>query len=144
MSCFNFQGADYYQHHMLAATYMFLHDINSIDCENTDALNGARKCVALFKHLPPIVSQLFHTYIAVKTTEITLSRLYCKTALILQPVQDVDSFVVVVWGMVGRTLVKEMHRLRLSGDHINARVLEEDADIILGEMNRVGETMGVS
>ena len=34
---------------------MFLHDINSLDCENTEALVGARKSVALFKYLPQIV-----------------------------------------------------------------------------------------
>lgn len=45
---------------------------------------------------------------------------------------------VVVWGMVARTLVKEMHRLRIVGDTAGATLAEQDAEVILGEMKRVG------
>jgi hypothetical protein len=59
-------------------------------------------------------------------------------------VSDVDSFVVVIWGMVARTLLKEMHRLRLQGQTVAAAAVEEEVDLVLRETQRVGETMGVS
>jgi hypothetical protein len=64
--------------------------------------------------------------------------------LTIKPVSDVESFVVVIWGMVARTLLKEMHRLRLRGDHAGAALVEAEVDVMLGEMQRVGESMAES
>lgn len=91
-----------------------MHDINSTESENVDALSGARKCVALFKYLPEM------------------------------PLSDVDSTLVVIWGMVARVLIKEMHRLRSLGDMENASLVEAEADLILRDMVRVGAIMGVA
>jgi hypothetical protein len=46
------------QHHVIAATQTLLYDTNSLDAENTEALIGARRAVALIKELPPLVSFL--------------------------------------------------------------------------------------
>lgn len=108
---------------------MFLHDVNSLECENAEALFGARRSVALFRDLPQIV------------------RVSQRRSLDIadgQPVSDVDSFVVVIWGMIARTLLKEMHRLRLEGDLIDAANAEGDVDIVMREINRVGESMGIA
>lgn len=43
-------------HHMITAVYMLLHDINSLDVENTEALKAARKSVVLFRSMPQLVS----------------------------------------------------------------------------------------
>ena len=43
------------QHHVIAATQTLLYDTNSLDAENTEALIGARRAVALIKELPPLV-----------------------------------------------------------------------------------------
>jgi hypothetical protein len=43
------------QHHVIAATQTLLYDTNSLDAENTEALVGARRAVALIKELPPLV-----------------------------------------------------------------------------------------
>jgi hypothetical protein len=43
-------------HHLIAAVHMALHDINSIDVENPEALKAARKSVLLFRAMPQIVS----------------------------------------------------------------------------------------
>lgn len=43
-------------HHMISAAQVFLHDINSLNSENVEALKAARKSVKLFQVLPPIVS----------------------------------------------------------------------------------------
>ena len=43
------------QHHVVAAIQTLLHDTNSLDAENTEALVGARKAVELIKELPPLV-----------------------------------------------------------------------------------------
>jgi hypothetical protein len=41
---------------------MLLHDINSLECENKEALVGARKSVSLFKLLPSIVSRRYDAF----------------------------------------------------------------------------------
>jgi hypothetical protein len=43
------------QHHVIAATQTLLYDTNSLDAENTEALIGARRAVALIRELPPLV-----------------------------------------------------------------------------------------
>ena len=43
------------QHHVVAAIQTLLHDTNSLDAKNTEALVGARKAVELIKELPPLV-----------------------------------------------------------------------------------------
>jgi hypothetical protein len=60
------------------------------------------------------------------------------------PLSDVESTLVIIWGMVARVLIKEMHRLRITGDKDNASVVEGEADLILQDMVRVGAIMGVA
>lgn len=43
-------------HHMICAVRMVLHDINSVETENPEALKEARKSVMLFRSMPQIVS----------------------------------------------------------------------------------------
>jgi len=43
-------------HHLIAAIHLALHDVNSIDVENPEALKAGRKSVLLFRAMPPIVS----------------------------------------------------------------------------------------
>jgi hypothetical protein len=44
-------------HHMIVAVHMVLHDINSLDIDNPEALKAARKSVLLFQAMPQIVSR---------------------------------------------------------------------------------------
>lgn len=44
------------QHHLFSAIEMLLYDINNVESDNSAALVGARKSVAIFKTLPPMVS----------------------------------------------------------------------------------------
>ena len=46
------------QHHQIAATQMLLYDINTVQAENKEALIGARKAVALIRHMPLLVRYL--------------------------------------------------------------------------------------
>ncbi|KAL1407328.1 hypothetical protein Q8F55_006750 [Vanrija albida] len=98
-------------HHLITAVHMVLHDINSLGVENTEALRAARKSVQLFRSLPKL------------------------------PFTDVDAFVVLVWSMISKVLIKEIHRLSLAGDHEAAHNVGLDADTVVEEISRIGETM---
>ncbi|KAL7419330.1 hypothetical protein Q5752_006168 [Cryptotrichosporon argae] len=98
-------------HHLIAAIEMVLHDVNNMEAENADALAGARKSVALFRHLPQL------------------------------PFTDVDAFQVLVWSMIAKVLIKEVHRLNLVYDTVGALAASQDADVIIDEMTRIGQTM---
>ena len=74
-----------------------------------------------------------------------------------QPLVDVDSFQVVLWSMVAKVFIKEMHRLRLAGDvqgewrflssicdadcWAGSAAVEEEANVIILEMYRIGAVM---
>lgn len=98
-------------HHMMAAVHMVLHDINSLDVENVEAVMAARRSVTLFRALPPI------------------------------PFTEVDAFVVLVWSMIAKVLIKESHRLTLIGDSENANIIAADAETIISEIRRIALTM---
>ncbi|EIW71126.1 hypothetical protein TREMEDRAFT_27564, partial [Tremella mesenterica DSM 1558] len=95
-------------HHLLATTHMLLHDVDSLEAENKEALVGARKNVALLRHMPPI------------------------------PKSETDHVLLLIWTMAAKTLIKEMHRLRLAGDHAAAVVPDEESNVIIAELHRVG------
>lgn len=108
---------------MLAAVHMLLHDINSPDCENKEALAGARRSVAQFRSLSPLVSAQPQNQLLTRAV-----------VDVCQPFVEVDSFAVLVWSMIARCLVKEAHRLSKVDDaaggsrtvrffHCRARVL---------------------
>ncbi|KAK8847547.1 hypothetical protein IAR55_005405 [Kwoniella newhampshirensis] len=101
-------------HHQFAATEMLLHDINSPDVENSLALAGARKAIDLFRNLPPL------------------------------PCHEVDAQIILVWSMVAKVVFKELHRCVKIGDAVACRTLEADADTIITELQRIGETMHLS
>lgn len=98
-------------HHLITAVHMVLHDINSLDVENTEAVMAARRSVTLFRAVPPI------------------------------PFTEVDAFVVLVWSMIAKVLIKEAHRLTLVGDTENARITAADADAAIAEIRRIALTM---
>lgn len=98
-------------HHLIAAVHMVLHDINSLEVENTEAVMAARRSVTLFRAVPPI------------------------------PFTEVDAFVVLVWSMIAKVLIKEAHRLTLVGDSENARITAADADTVIAEIRRIALTM---
>lgn len=98
-------------HHMIAAVHMVLHDINSLDVENTEAVMAARRSVTLFRAVPPI------------------------------PFTEVDAFVILVWSMIAKVLIKEAHRLTLIGDTENANITAGDADTVIAEIRRIALTM---
>ncbi|RXK40913.1 hypothetical protein M231_01761 [Tremella mesenterica] len=95
-------------HHLLATTHMLLHDVDSLEAENKEALVGARKNVALLRHMPPI------------------------------PKSETDHVLLLIWTMAAKTLIKEMHRLRVAGDHAAAVVPDEESNVIIAELHRVG------
>ncbi|BEI88355.1 uncharacterized protein CcaverHIS019_0110730 [Cutaneotrichosporon cavernicola] len=101
-------------HHMIAAVYMMLHDINSLDVDNTEALKAARKSVMLFRNMPQL------------------------------PFTDVDAFLVLIWSLNAKVLIKEAHRLMKLGKGDSARAVAAEAETIIGEMTRIGETMYVA
>jgi hypothetical protein len=43
--------------------------------------------------------------------------------------------------MISKVLIKEVHRLSLAGDHEGARSVGLEADTVVEEINRIGETM---
>lgn len=75
---------------------MFLHDINAHGVENKEALMGARRSVALMRDLPPLVS-------ATKPGDGGDPK--------FQGYSDVDTFIVTVWSMVAKVLLKELRRV---------------------------------
>ncbi|ORX34022.1 hypothetical protein BD324DRAFT_638058 [Kockovaella imperatae] len=95
-------------HHQYQATHMLLHDINSLECENQEALASARRSAALVRQGPAL------------------------------PSLEVDSFTITVWSIVAKVLVKEIRRLFLLGDRASALVIENDVNVFIQEMNNVG------
>ncbi|CAK9784910.1 unnamed protein product [Cutaneotrichosporon oleaginosum] len=98
-------------HHMITAVYMLLNDINSLDVENNEALKAARKSVVLFRAMPQL------------------------------PFTDVDAFLVLIWSLIAKVLIKEAHRLMKMGEGDAARGVAAEAETVIGEMARIGETM---
>ncbi|ODO07861.1 hypothetical protein I350_03441 [Cryptococcus amylolentus CBS 6273] len=101
-------------HHHFAAIEMLLHDINSIDADNSVAVSAAQRSVALFKHLPEM--SLF----------------------------EVDAEIVLVWCMTAKLLIKELDRFARQGDAISCQNLGDDVDCIINELYRVGHVMHMS
>ena len=52
-----------------------------------------------------------------------------------------DAFVVLVWSLIAKVFIKEIHRLTMSGDRETAHSVSLEADTIIGEMARIGQTM---
>jgi hypothetical protein len=48
---------------------------------------------------------------------------------------------VLVWSLIAKVLIKELHRLMLAGDTESAQSVVLEADVIIGEMARIGNTM---
>ncbi|WWD21638.1 hypothetical protein CI109_106124 [Kwoniella shandongensis] len=101
-------------HHQFAATEMLLHDVNSPDAENTLALIGARKSIDIFRNLPPLAPH------------------------------EVDAQNSLVWSMIAKVVIKELHRCAKIGDAIACQTLEADVETIINELHRVGTTMHLS
>ncbi|KAK6903579.1 hypothetical protein I203_107084 [Kwoniella mangroviensis CBS 8507] len=101
-------------HHQIYASEMLMHDINSLDTENDIAVAAGRKSANLIKGLPPI------------------------------PSQEVDAQVILVWCMIIKLLIKELRRCTKIGDYSASRSIEDDIDIIIKEMSRVGHTMHIA
>ncbi|ODO08602.1 hypothetical protein L198_00333 [Cryptococcus wingfieldii CBS 7118] len=101
-------------HHHFASIEMLLHDINSIDADNSVAVSAAQRSVALFRHLPEI--SFF----------------------------EVDAEIVLVWCMTAKLLIKELDRFARQGDPISCQSLGDDVDCIINELYRVGYVMHMS
>ncbi|WWC86753.1 uncharacterized protein L201_001631 [Kwoniella dendrophila CBS 6074] len=101
-------------HHQTCAIEMLMHDINSLDVDNSVAVVAGRRSAELIKALPPI------------------------------PSQEVDAQVILVWCMIVKLLIKELRRCIKLGDYTASRPIEEDIDIIVTEMGRVGQTMHIA
>lgn len=110
-------------HHMVSAVQMILHDIDSLTAENTEALKAARKSVQLFQIMPQIVSTPLQNQANA------------------QPFTDVDAFIIQVWFMIGKTLVKEVNRLSNLGDMDSARGVATEVDTVQSEIARIGQSM---
>ena len=112
---------------------MLLHDINSLECENREGLAAARRCAALMRNGPPLVRRGCN----------------CADA---QPSLEVDSFLITVWSMITKVLIKEIRRTFLIGDMTSehpdllpltsdALAVETDVNLFIQEMNNVGNFM---
>ncbi|TYJ56048.1 hypothetical protein B9479_003291 [Cryptococcus floricola] len=101
-------------HHHFASIEMLLHDINSIDADNSVAVSAAQRSVALFRHLPEM--SFF----------------------------EVDAEIVLVWCMTAKLLIKELDRFARQGDAISCQSLGDDVDCIINELYRVGYVMHMS
>lgn len=58
-----------------------------------------------------------------------------------QPYTDVDAFIVQVWFLVAKTLVKEVHRFMMLGDTESAHIVAGEADVVARQISRIGHTM---
>ncbi|WVW78287.1 hypothetical protein I302_100241 [Kwoniella bestiolae CBS 10118] len=101
-------------HHQVYASEMLMNDINSLDTENDIAVAAGRKSADLVKGLPPI------------------------------PPQEVDAQVILVWCMIIKLLIKELRRCTKIGDYSASRSIEDDIDVLIKEMNRIGHTMHIA
>lgn len=52
-----------------------------------------------------------------------------------------DAFLVLIWSLIAKVLIKEAHRLMTLGDGDGARAVAAEAETVIGEMARIGETM---
>nr|XP_018265326.1 uncharacterized protein I303_01690 [Kwoniella dejecticola CBS 10117]OBR87484.1 hypothetical protein I303_01690 [Kwoniella dejecticola CBS 10117] len=101
-------------HHQTIAAEMLMHDINSLDTENEVAVAAGRRSAELIRTLPPI------------------------------PPHEVDAQVILVWCMIIKLLIKELRRCIKLGDVSASRSIEDDVDVLIKEMNRVGYTMHIA
>ncbi|WVF69634.1 hypothetical protein IAT40_004413 [Kwoniella sp. CBS 6097] len=101
-------------HHQIHAIEMLMHDINSLDIENDIAVAAGRKSADLIRQLPPI------------------------------PFNEVDAQVILVWCMITKVLIKELRRVTQIGDYMACRLIEEDIDVLIKEMGRIGVTMHIA
>ncbi|ORY20914.1 hypothetical protein BCR39DRAFT_554526 [Naematelia encephala] len=101
-------------HHLLSAAYMLLSDINSLESENNEALSSAKKSVALMRDLDPL------------------------------PPADVDAFCILVWSLIAKVFIKELHRLRTIRQTEAAQAIEDDVDLYISQMKLIGAHMQLS
>ncbi|WVQ98216.1 hypothetical protein IAU59_005338 [Kwoniella sp. CBS 9459] len=101
-------------HHQIYAIDMLLHDINSLDIENDVAVAAGRKSADLIRQLPAI------------------------------PFNEVDAQVILVWCMITKVLIKELRRVTQIGDYMASRLIEDDIDVLIKEMGRIGVTMSIA
>ncbi|OCF30778.1 hypothetical protein I316_07585 [Kwoniella heveanensis BCC8398] len=101
-------------HHQVYAIEMLMHDINSLDIENDVAVAAGRKSADLIRQLPPI------------------------------PFNEVDAQVILVWCMITKVLIKELRRVTQLGDYMASRLIEDDVDVLIKEMGRIGITMHIA
>ncbi|WWC68074.1 uncharacterized protein I206_101993 [Kwoniella pini CBS 10737] len=101
-------------HHETIAAEMLMHDINSLDTENEVAVSAGRRSAELIRALPPI------------------------------PPQEVDAQVILVWCMIIKLLIKELRRCTKLGDQSASKSIEDDVDILIKEMSRIGVIMHIA
>jgi hypothetical protein len=53
----------------------------------------------------------------------------------------VDAFLVLIWSLIAKVLIKEAHRLMTLGQGDDARAVAAEAETVIGEMARIGQTM---